>query len=169
MPRLLPFVLLFLPAVLLTTTSCHREAPAPAAPVANGRYRLDTLPLSSGQTTTRSVTGEARAILSSDPGYDYVEVHVVAVPQPATGAADLTVSFSKRRGQPTTAYAVDNIRLDDHDQLKGVSFQAVTGTLVSTGNGGVSGTFSGRYTSLSGFVQQVDYTLADGVFTDARP
>lgn len=160
-------------ALLLSTLGCHNTDTIPPHATGSGSYQLNSRQLTGGQTTNRPVSAAAKAVSSSDSGYDYLEVQLNTAPQPASGAEILTLYFSKPVGQPATAYQLDDIVLYGNAQLQSQgspqrsAFANDVATIAPT-EGGFTGTFSGSLSVATGFIQQTDYTLTDGTFSALR-
>jgi hypothetical protein len=140
-----------------------KEEPAPVANI--GSYAFITRKASSQDT--RQVSCQARAVLSSDSSFDYLDITLTTTPQPASGTEFIKLSFYKHSGQPANAYEFYESTITN-SEFNGHPFINKVATLVSTSDGGFSGTFSGNFSTLVGFIYQTDYSLSSGVFTNVH-
>lgn len=155
----------FLPHVLLTLlllcglAACKKKKTDDPAPKPTASYQMNGQPVSC----------EVRSILSTDSGYDFLEVICVTTPQPAGGPETLHVLFSKESSQPAAEYELINIGLYNSANTVGRAFTPEAGSVTANNDGSFSGTFSGRRRELAGTIYQQDYVVSAGTFKNVKP
>lgn len=165
--RFLTRLLLSATFLLLGAGCTKKTDPQPA--VGTGSYQLATYQHVDGHRESRQVGGEARTVVTSDTGYDYLEVWLTTTPQPASGPETLKLHFHKPLQRPSSAYEFVEMVVYNSIWPKGRAFENEAVTLVAGPDGSFSGTFSGSTTELAGFNVQKDFNLTNGIFTNARP
>lgn len=120
-----------------------------------GSYKLDG----------RFINCTAKATKYNPSGgtVEYLTIVLTTMPQPATGAESLSISYSIPRGQPASAYTGNDVILF-RNQMQPAVLSQMKGPISTNNAGGVSGTFTTSITQ-----SQTALTITEGVFKDVRP
>jgi hypothetical protein len=162
--------LLLLPIGLLLLFSCTQKEdvlPTPVPAPGAGSYQYTARQPAIPRYDSLQVTGESRVITNTLDGWDYAEVDITTVPEPASGKAVLQLYYIKPSGQPNAAYRLDNIYLFANKATQATTFSSMSGTLAPASDGTFAGTFSGTGTTSGGAGNPIYNAVKAGTFANA--
>ncbi|RZK31940.1 MAG: hypothetical protein EOO61_17400, partial [Hymenobacter sp.] len=152
----LPIIFFSVTVILGSTLSCTKKDEPTTSHPSTGSYKLD------GVSRNCEVKSAFYPTSSSQP-YDQLDISLSTVPQPASGEEHFVISFTKKSGQPTTAYQLYTMGYYKSYGTAGVGYANDVTTLQEI-NGNYSGTFSATEETFTG-TSMPRHLITSGVFT----